>query len=367
MQTSEKKLTPKVVFVPMTPVKQTPIFALHATGDLTFPALQVHLLSTSNPSKAPQLVQSRIAGLEYFVSHHSGQLVILTNAHGAVNYQLMTTSVHEPSLSQWRTLVPEREGVALRDVEVFATHAVLYESHNMKPAVSLLSLSTCPETASLLPQMPAAPPIHAGSHARVDHQTGFHADQQAGQAETQLHGHETHQSQSQQSDHQQHSDSMLCEQRPAQQQQQHPEPGLHQQIGLNNKQHPQQHRQQHRQQQQQQQQQHCQQGDQQLLQSVPAHLQTIAIPPWVMSIEAGGNLDYHSTTVRLKMASPVHPQHVYDYHLDSGQLQLLAVAKVEGHGAEEYVCQVHHALSHDNTQVWQVSPLAENKQKELQG
>ena len=369
-----------------------PTFAFMPQPMLRFLPPQVHLLSTSNPSKAPQLVQRRIAGLEYFISHHEGQLIILTNAHGAVNYQLMTTPVHQPSLSNWRPLVPEREGVALRDLEVFATHAVLHESHSMKPGVSLLSLPACPETVSLLPQKQVAPPIYARSQSCADDQQDLHENlQQAGQAETQLLEHDTQLLQSQQTSREQQSDSLPCEQRAAQQQQNnhpeldlyqgnkqqmtqqhqhqqhqhqqhHPEPDLHQHIGLGNKQRmTQQHSQQ--QQQQQQQQQCCPQGDQQLLQSVPAHLQTIAIPPWVMSIEAGANLDHHSTTVRLKMASPVHPQHVYDYHLDSGQLQLLAVATVGGHDPEEYVCQVHYASSHDGAQVWQVSQLAEKKQK----
>lgn len=313
----------------------------------------MHLLSASNPSKAPQLVQSRTAGLEYFISHHRGQLIILTNAHGAVNYQLMTTPVHQPSLTHWKTLVPEREGVALRDLEVFATHAVLYESHGMKPAVSVLSLPACAETASLLPQKQSGPPVDAGSQARADNQQGSGADQQAAQAVTRLREHDRQMAQLQQIHHQQDSDSMPCEQIPAQQQQQqqnHPESDLRQQIGLENKQQmTQQHPQQHRQKQ------HCQQGDrQQLLQSVPAHLQTLAIPSWVMSIEAGANLNHHSTTVRLKMASPIHPQHVYDYHLDSGQLRLLAIEKAQGHDPEDYLCQVHYALAHDDTQVWQL-------------
>ena len=338
-----------------------PIFAFTPQPMLRFSAPQVHLLSTSNPSKAPQLVQSRIAGLEYFISHYEGQLIILTNAHGAVNYQLMTTPVHQPSLSNWMSLVPVREGVALQDLEVFATHAVLYESHSMKPGVSLLSLPACPETVSLLLQMQVAPPMYARSHSCANDQQDLHKNlQQARQTETRLLEHDTQMLQSQQTSPEQQSGSLPCEQRAAQQQQQHhPETDLHQHIGLGNKQ---QMTQQHPQQQQQQQQ-CCQQGDQQLLQSVPAHLQTIAIPPWVMSIEAGANLDHHSSTVRLKMASPTHPQHVYDYHLDSGQLQLLAVATVGGHDPEEYVCQVHYASSHDGAQVWQVSQHAEKKQK----
>ena len=317
----------------------------------TLVPLQVHILSTSNPCSAPQLVQRRIAGLEYFVSHHEGQLVILTNAHGAINYQLMTTSVHERSLPHWRTLVPEREGVALRDMDIFAKHTVLYENHGMQPAVSVLSLPTRQETARLSPQKQVDPTVYANSQGVLQHQQGSSANQQTMQTEVQLTEDEARPPQSQQTC-QQRSDPQPFEQRRAQQQQQQQQhyttPELHQQHGLyNTQQLTQPHLQQQR---------HSG-HDQQLLQSVHAHVQTINIPPWVMSIETGANLDHHSSTVRLKMASPVHPQHVYDYYLDTGQLQLLAVEAAHGHDPADYVCQLHYASSHDGIQVWQLYNL----------
>ncbi|KAL3150348.1 hypothetical protein ABBQ32_000191 [Trebouxia sp. C0010 RCD-2024] len=314
-------------------------------------ASEVHLLSTSNPSNAPRVVQRRIPGLEYFLSHHRGHLIILTNARGAVNYQLMSTPSHEPSLPNWRTLVPEREGIALRDMEVFAGHAVLYENQGMQPAVSVLSLPCQPETASLMPppQKQAASTLHASPLACRNNQNGFCANKQVMHGDVLSATGGKHPLQPG-AVPQQRADLQPLEQPPASQQQNYREPDLHQRSGLDNTQQSTQSCSQQERQQQQQQQQHSSQ-DTQPVQSGGAHLQTIPMPPWVMSVEAGANLDYHSSTVRLKMASPVRPQHVFDYHLDTGQLQQLAVEHIEGHDPEDYMCHVLYASSHDGTQV----------------
>ena len=38
----------------------------------------------------------------------------------------------------WQPLVPEREGVAIEDVDVFQGAVVLYERHEGRPAVTVL-------------------------------------------------------------------------------------------------------------------------------------------------------------------------------------------------------------------------------------
>eukprot|EP00891_Asterochloris_glomerata_P004781 jgi/Astpho2/4781/fgenesh1_pg.00067_%23_227_t len=55
--------------------------------------LQVWLLRTDDPSGQPAIVQPRTPGLEYFVSHHAGQLLIVTNAGGAADYKLTAVPV----------------------------------------------------------------------------------------------------------------------------------------------------------------------------------------------------------------------------------------------------------------------------------
>ena len=294
---------------------------------LTPYCLQVHLLSTSNPNKAPQLVQQRSPGLEYFVSHHKGQLIILTNAHGAVNYQLMTAPLCAPSLSNWTTLIPERQGVALRDLEVFASHAILHELLDGCPAVSVLSLPATQHLPTLMQQSNGPETLHgaAGAHQHHADKPDMHAESLVDLP------------QSPQDTPPLNSLSPLQHSFIQQQEQQQ---GENDQSSLQQSNHT-----------------HSEILQQQHQEHEPARepmhlqLQTIGLPPWVTSIEAGANLHYHTKTMRLHLSSPVHPQHTYDYNLDSGLLELLAVAKPGTCDPEDYICRRLWATSRDGTQV----------------
>lgn len=127
--------------------------------------LQVWLLRTDDPSGQPAIVQPRTPGLEYFVSHHAGQLLIVTNAGGAADYKLAAVPVGSAGMGTWQTVVPERPGVAIEDCEVFDGHAVLYERHGGRQGVSVLSLlDTAGQSSSLELQGSAdSPKIVTGS------------------------------------------------------------------------------------------------------------------------------------------------------------------------------------------------------------
>lgn len=137
------------------------------------PPLQVHILDAGRPESPARLIHAREEGLEYFVEHREGQLLIMTNAGGALNNCLMTAPCDRPAkrrasflsslrsplqsstdvmyfvfgitpavvgCSNWQLLVPEREGVALEDLDVFQTCLVLWERHRGLPGVSRLRL-----------------------------------------------------------------------------------------------------------------------------------------------------------------------------------------------------------------------------------
>ena len=240
-------------------------------------------------------MQQRTPGLEYFVAHSKGQLNILTNAHGAANYQLMTAPVAAPGMQNWQSLVPERANVAVQDLEVYASKAVLYERHHGQPAVSVLDLQIASMNAPTGAQQQQQQQQHDSSNGGV-------TDRESS-AEVQC--------------------QQQCQQLNLRKQQQH----------------------------QQQQQQQLTDEEQQHQQPACAQLKPINIPSWATSVEPGANPDYHTSTVRLHAASPVHPRHVFDYHLDTGQLQLLGVDSVAGHDPDQCVCRVQHATSADGTQV----------------
>ena len=268
--------------------------------------LQVHLLSCADPNQPLRLVQSRTAGLEYFVSHSQGQLYILTNANGAANYQLMTAPLHTPCSAHWKPLVPERPGTAVEDLEVYASHAVLYERQQGRPAVSVLNLlaqaskaaESQQQAAGTLPDSPDAwtSKQQQTAHVVVEEQNMLPISQR-----------------------QQHE----LEQNHQQQQQQ---PGATTAEHAQPAQQPQ--------------------------------LTALSFPSWALSIQPGANPEHDTRSVRLHVASPVHPLHMYDYHLDTGQLQLLGAEQLQGHDPEQYVCQVQHATAADGTQVTPVKAEA---------
>jgi protease II len=225
--------------------------------------LQVHLLSCADPDQPLRLVQPRTAGLEYFVAHSQGQLYILTNANGAANYQLMTAPLHTPCSAHWKPLVPERPGTAVEDLEVYASHAVLYERQQGRPAVSVLNLLAQASKAADSEQQAAG--VFQDSPAALTSK-----QQQTA-----------------------HVVVEVCNALPTSQRQQHEleqEKRQQQQPGAIVAEHP---------------------------QPAQPQLATLSFPSWALSIQPGANPDYHTRTVRLHVASPVHPQHVYDYHLDT--------------------------------------------------
>ena len=115
--------------------------AASAMSDTSYhPLVQVYLLPTDKPSAGLTLVQPRIAGLQYFAAHHQGSLILLTNDGKDEDYQVMSAPVATPGMANWQTAVPQRPGIAITDMGVFAAHAVLYERHQGRPAVSLLRL-----------------------------------------------------------------------------------------------------------------------------------------------------------------------------------------------------------------------------------
>ncbi|DBB12992.1 TPA: hypothetical protein ACH3X3_005734 [Trebouxia sp. C0006] len=263
-------------------------------------ASEVHLLSCANPDQPLKLVQPRTANLEYFVSHSQGQLYILTNANGAANYQLMTAPLHTPCSAHWRPLVPEQLGTAVEDLEVYASHAVLYERQQGRPAVSVLNLLAQASKAAESQQHAAG--VFQDSPAALtskQQQTAHVAVEECNAVPT-----------------------SQCQQHELEQKKQHQQ---QQQAGATTAERP--------------------QAAQQ------PQLTTLSFPSWALSIQPGANPDHHTRTVRLHVASPVHPQHVYDYHLDTGQLQLLGAEQLHGHDPEQYVCQVQYVKAADGTQV----------------
>lgn len=129
--------------------------------------VQVYLLDAQDNHSMSVCVQARTPGLEYFVEHYKGHLLLLTNKSGASaaaalqvaataanndtagsvdhDYCLMTirasqvVSGHSCS-DNWQLIVPERPDTAVTDMDVFESGIVLHELVAGRPGLTLLRL-----------------------------------------------------------------------------------------------------------------------------------------------------------------------------------------------------------------------------------
>ena len=85
--------------------------------------------------------------MQYSVADRGGELFILTNADGAIDFKVVTAPLDSPGRANWRDLIPYREGVYLIDVELYAGHMVRLERANALPAIIIRDLETTEEHA----------------------------------------------------------------------------------------------------------------------------------------------------------------------------------------------------------------------------
>ncbi len=102
---------------------------------------EVRLIDAAHPESAPVLVAARETELEYSVSHHGDQLIILTNADGAEDFKLVTAPVDRPGRPHWQDLVPHQGGTLIVDMELFADHLVRLERSDGLPRIVIRRLS----------------------------------------------------------------------------------------------------------------------------------------------------------------------------------------------------------------------------------
>ena len=111
-----------------------------------------YLLDTSDPKNQFRIVQPREEGIRYEVDHREGILYIVTNADGAKNHQLVTTSAETPGREHWQTLIPHRPDVMLYDVDLFANQMVRYERENALLTIHLTNFTSGETHAMTFPE-----------------------------------------------------------------------------------------------------------------------------------------------------------------------------------------------------------------------
>jgi oligopeptidase B len=115
---------------------------------------EIRLLDADIPVKhctptALLVVQRRVPGLEYYLDHNHGQLLILHNGgpSGPDNFDLATVPVTDPAFghdaacarAHWRCVVAGSDDRLIDDMDVFDDYCVLYTRHRGSPQIGVLS------------------------------------------------------------------------------------------------------------------------------------------------------------------------------------------------------------------------------------
>jgi oligopeptidase B len=100
---------------------------------------EARLVPMAQPTSTPVLVEPRVAGVRYTVDEWNGNLLLLTDADGAVDYKLMTASFSAPGRANWKPLVPHQPGRFILAIHPFADYLVREEWRDALPRLVVMT------------------------------------------------------------------------------------------------------------------------------------------------------------------------------------------------------------------------------------
>ena len=95
------------------------------------------LIPTADVTADPTVVEPRTDGLEYTLEHQDERFLVLTNADGAADFQLMEAPIDAPSRASWRTVMPHEPGRMLLDVDALGDWMILTVREDALPRIEL--------------------------------------------------------------------------------------------------------------------------------------------------------------------------------------------------------------------------------------
>jgi len=87
---------------------------------------EYRFIPADKPDAAFTIVHPRESDLEYSIDHYKDKFYIVTN-YKARNFRLMETSVKDTGKDNWKEIIPHREDVYLRGIEIFKDQLVVSE------------------------------------------------------------------------------------------------------------------------------------------------------------------------------------------------------------------------------------------------
>jgi oligopeptidase B len=102
---------------------------------------EARFLSANTALGEWKLLVARKPERELDIDHHGDKFYIRVNDTGR-NFRLVSAAVSDPSESNWKELVPQRDDVMLEGLSCFANHYVLYERKNGLQQINITDFKT---------------------------------------------------------------------------------------------------------------------------------------------------------------------------------------------------------------------------------
>src|SRR5262249_43833067 len=120
-------------------------FCVIAGGD--HETSEQRIIDLENPEGPPRLIAAREIGVQYSIADRGDDLVILTNADGAIDFKIVTAPLASSERANWRDLIPHRAGVYILDHDLYSGHLVRLERANALPSIVIRDLGSGDEHA----------------------------------------------------------------------------------------------------------------------------------------------------------------------------------------------------------------------------
>jgi oligopeptidase B len=102
---------------------------------------EMRYLRADQPNGDLKLLLPRKENHEYYIDHLGDNFYIRTNDQGK-NFRLVTAPAPDPSVANWKEIIPHRKEVKIEDVDCFATHFVAVERENGVPKLRVTDLKS---------------------------------------------------------------------------------------------------------------------------------------------------------------------------------------------------------------------------------
>ena len=128
---------------------------------------EIHRIPSDAPQSAAACFSARQAGIEYSLHEQGGVTYILTNAGGAVDFQIMTGKSGQ-SPADWSPYIPHQSGRLILGMESFANWIVRLEREEALPRLVIRNMDSGEEHAIEMPEAAYGLGIKSGYEYATD-------------------------------------------------------------------------------------------------------------------------------------------------------------------------------------------------------